>query len=359
MKKILVFTFGKNENQTNKIRRIFITGGHFTPAKAVISHLNNWEIFYIGRKYAMEGEKAEALEFMELSNLSNLRYLSILTGRLQRKFFVNIKQSIFALLKTPIGLIQSLVWIILYKPNVVLSFGGYVAVPVVVAAWLLDIPIITHEQTQGMGLANKIISLLANKVLKGSILRKEVIEAKVTQTETIFVTGGSQGSHVINIAVEEIIGKLVKKFKVIHQMGDSSFNDFERAKKIKGYLPSKFLTGEEQAKAMSSAKIIISRAGANTLAEIAYFGKPAILIPIPWASAAEQEKNAQVLADLKMALVIAQSDLSGKTLLNAIEKIDKNYDLYLENAKKGKSIVNPDAAKEIVEEINVILERVK
>ena len=70
-------------------------------------------------------------------------------------------------------------------------------------------------------------------------------------------------------------------------------------------------------------------------------------------------KNAQVLADLKMALVIAQSDLSGKTLLNAIEKIDKNYDLYLENAKKGKSIVNPDAAKEIVEEINVILERVK
>lgn len=299
----------------------------------------------------MEDDKAEALEYQELSNLSNLRYLSITTGRLQRKFFVNVRQSLFALLKTPIGFIQSFWWLIRYRPDVVLSFGGYVAVPVVVNAWLLNIPIITHEQTQTMGLANRIIGLFVNKVLKGSILRKEILEAKIEDANTIFVTGGSQGSHAINLAIEEIIGELVIRFTVIHQMGDSSFRDFEAAKKIKGYFPKKFLTGEEQAKAMAGAKIIISRAGANTLAEIAYFGKPAILIPIPWASAAEQEKNARVLTDLKMAEIIDQKDLSGKTLLAAIDKISGNYSQYLENAKKGKTIVDPVAAKKIIEEI--------
>lgn len=333
--------------------KIFITGGHFTPAQAVIEKLTGWEIFYIGRKYAMEGDKAEALEYKEIKNV---HYLVITTGRLQRKFFVNIKQSIFALLKTPIGFMQTFWWLIRYQPKIILSFGGYVAIPVVINAWLLDIPIITHEQTQTVGLANKIISLLANKVLKGSILRKEIIETKITQTNTIFITGGSQGSHVINVAVEEIIEKLTPKYQVIHQIGDSAFGDFERSKKIKNYLPTKFLTGEQQAKAMASARIIISRAGANTLAEIAYFGKPAILIPIPWASAAEQEKNAQVLADLGMAEVISQNDLSGKTLLSAIKKIDDNYELYLENAKKGKTVVNPDAAKEIVEEISNLID---
>ncbi len=304
----------------------------------------------------MEDDKAEALEYQELSNISNLRYLTITTGRLQRKFFVNIRQSLFALLKTPIGFIQSFWWLIRYRPDVVLSFGGYVAVPVVVNAWLLNIPVITHEQTQSMGLANRIIGLFANKVLKGSILRKDILDAKITDTNTIFVTGGSQGSHAINQAVEEIVEELVKQFTVIHQMGDSSFKDFERAKKIKGYYPKKFLTGEEQAKAMAGAKIIISRAGANTLAETAYFGKPAILIPIPWASAAEQEKNTRVLADLKMAEIIDQKDLSGKTLLAAIDKISGNYSQYLENAKKGKTIVDPDAAQKIVKEITHLVD---
>jgi UDP-N-acetylglucosamine--N-acetylmuramyl-(pentapeptide) pyrophosphoryl-undecaprenol N-acetylglucosamine transferase len=335
------------------MKKIFITGGHFAPAKAVIDLLSGWEIYYVGRKYSMEDDRALALEYQELSHLN---YLVITTGRLQRKFFTNLGQSIRALLKTPVGLLQAFWWLIRYRPNVVLSFGGYVALPVVIAAWLLNIPIITHEQTQTMGLANRIIALFAKKVMQGSILRKEVIEAKVAETNTIFITGGNQGAHVINLAVEKVVESLAKKFRVVHQMGSSSFNDFERARKIKNYFPVKFLTGDQQASAMASAKIIISRAGANTLAEIAYFGKPSILIPIPWSSAAEQEKNAKVLADLKMAEVIPQDKLSGKTLLSTIEKISKNYDQYLENAKESKTLVDPHAAEKIVEEINVILE---
>lgn len=338
------------------MKKIFITGGHFSPAKAVIDQLSNYKIFYVGRKYAMEGDKAEALEYQEIKNV---KYLTITTGRLQRKFFINLGQSIRAILKTPIGFMQSFWWLLRFQPDVVLSFGGYVAVPVVICAWILDIPVITHEQTQTLGLANRIIALFAQKVLKGSILKKEVLEAKIKNTDMIFVTGGNQGSHVINLAIAETINDLAKKYKVIHQMGNSSFNDFENAQKIKNYFPVKFLTGEIQANTMAAAKIIISRAGANTLAEIAYFGKPSILIPIPWASAAEQEKNAQILADLKMAEVIPQEKLSGKTLLAAVDKISQNYDQYLKNAKKGKTIVDPHAAEKVVEEINIILDPAK
>ncbi len=348
-----------------KPMRIFITGGHFTPAKAVMDEMPpSWQVFYIGRKYAMEDDKALALEYQELSHLSNLRYLNITTGRLQRKFFVNVGQSIRAILKTPVGFIQSFWWFLKYRPDVVLSFGGYVALPVVITAWVLAIPVITHEQTQTTGLANRIISHFVRKVLRGGILRKEVLAATIKDTNTIFITGGNQGAHVINLAVEEIVERLVKKFKVIHQMGDSSFKDFERTRKIKNfskksfaYLPVRFLSGEEQANALATAKIIVSRAGANTLAEIAYFGKPSILIPIPWASAAEQEKNAKVLADLKMAEIIPQEKLSGKTLLEAINKIEKNYQFYSENAKKGKTLVHPAAAKKIVEEILSLIAR--
>lgn len=336
------------------MKKIFITGGHFAPAKAVIAHLNNWQIFYLGRKYSMEDEKSLALEFKELSNLSHLRYLNITTGRLQRKFFVNISQSIKALLKIPVGFIQSFYYLTRYRPNIVLSFGGYVALPVVINAWILDIPVITHEQTKSLGLANKIIAFFAKKTLKFPVLRKEVINAKIKNENLIYVTGGNQGSHVINLAVEKIIKELVKKYRVIHQTGDSSYCDFEKASKLKNYQVYKFLNGGESAKALAEAKIIISRGGANTVAEIAFLGKPAIFIPIPWASGNEQEENIKPLVALSMAEVVPQDQLSGKTLLKMIEKIERKYDQYFANAQKAKSLIDPLAAEKIVEEIEKI-----
>lgn len=318
------------------IKKIFITGGHYTPAKAVIDKLEGWKIFYVGRKYAMEDSNVLALEYQELQHLN---YLCITTGRLQRKFFVNVWQSIRSLLKIPVGFLQSFWWLLRYQPNVILSFGGYVALPIVINAWILDIPVLTHEQTKTIGLANRIIRLFGAKVLDvGVPLRQEILNAKVSKTNTIFVTGGNQGSKIIFDNVKKIIPKL-SKYKVI--LNDKPF----RAK--------------EMADNLSEAGIIISRAGANTVSEIAYLGKPAILIPIPWSSGGEQEKNAQELEKLGMAEIINQDNLSEKTLLEAIEKIDKNYDKYWQNAKKGKTLVDPHAADKIVEEINVILEAAK
>lgn len=337
------------------MKKIFITGGHLAPAKAVINKLNSWEIYYVGRKYAMEGQKALALEYLELSSWGGLRYLSILTGRLQRKFFVNVGQSIFSLLKIPVGFLQSFWWIIRYRPNVVLSFGGYVGVPVVVCAWLFDIPILTHEQTPVLGLANKIISIFASKVLTFPIIREEIIKAKVKDEKLILVTGGNQGSHVINVAVGEIIEKLVTKYRVVHQTGDSNFQDFEKAKKLKNYEVKKFLSMDEFAELLAKSYIVISRAGANTVNEIVYLGKPAIFVPIPWSSGGEQEKNAQKLVDLGMAEIISQKDLNGKVLLDTVEKISKRYLEYLNNAKKGKTLVDISGVDKIIAEINKLV----
>lgn len=337
------------------MKKIFITGGHLAPAKAVINKLAGWEVFYVGRKYSMESSRALALEYLELSSLDGLRYLSILTGRLQRKFFVNVGQSIFSLLKIPVGFLQSFWWIIRYRPNVVLSFGGYVGVPVVVCAWLFDIPVITHEQTPVLGLANKIISIFASKILTFPIIREEIIKAKVKNEKIILVTGGNQGSHVINVAVDEIIEKLVTKYRVVHQTGDSNFKDFEKAKKLKNYEVKKFLSMDEFAELLAKSYVVISRSGANTVNEIAYLGKPAIFIPIPWSSGGEQEKNAQKLVDLGMAEIISQKDLNGKVLLDTVEKISKRYLEYLNNAKKGKTLVDISGVDKIIAEINKLL----
>lgn len=336
------------------MKKIFITGGHFAPAKAVIGKLSGWKIYYLGRKYAMEDDKALALEFLELSNLNDLSYLSITTGRLQRKFFVNIGQSIKSLLKIPVGFMQSFYWLIRFQPRVVLSFGGYVALPVVINAWLLGIPILTHEQTAVIGLANRIIKLFASKTLLakdvGVPLREEILKVKRQETKTIYITGGNQGSHVINKAVGEIVEKLINQYKIIHQTGDSVYGDFEKlvVKQNRNYEVKKFLTGEESARALACAKLVISRAGANTATEIAFLEKPAILIPIPWSSGGEQEKNAQRLVNLGLAEILPQQELSGKSLLAKINTMMANIDKY---KITGPKPIQPDAAATIVAEI--------
>ncbi|MEK7565607.1 MAG: glycosyltransferase, partial [Patescibacteria group bacterium] len=110
------------------MKKIFITGGHYTPAKAVIDELlDEYEIFYLGRKYAMEDDDALAFEYLDLRNLSNLIYLELTNGRLQRKFFIKPLQSIKAFLKIFVGFGQSFYWLLKFRPNLVLSFGGYLA----------------------------------------------------------------------------------------------------------------------------------------------------------------------------------------------------------------------------------------
>lgn len=335
----------------------------------------------------MEGDKAEALEYRELHGLGDIHYLTITAGRLQRKFFVRVGQSIIALLKIPLGFIQALGWLVIYRPKVVLSFGGYVAVPVVVWAWLLRIPIVTHEQTTVSGLANRIVAILADKVLvswesslshfppgkavlTGNPLREEITQQlrntakkNVHRGKLIYVTGGNQGAHVINEVVGKILPQLVAKYQVIHQTGDSqTFKDYQKLDKLRDQLPNKlrwkyqiyqFLSGIESATTLKNADLVISRAGANIVLELAALGKPAILVPIPFASSNEQQKNAEILAKLWMAEIVEQRNLTPETLLKTVGEVMKHLHNYKNAAAGGRKLVHFDAAKKIVNEIEL------
>ncbi len=351
-----------------------MTGAHFTTALAVIEELKkykNLQIIYVGRKTTREGDPSQSVESQVLPKLG-VKFIPIIAGRLQRTFTI---YTIPALLKIPIGLVQAW-WIILQeKPDVVLSFGGYVAVPIVVVSWFFSIPIIIHDQTLVSGLANKISSFFADKVaiafsenksfgkekvvLTGNPIRGEIKQAASMMREKgglprILITGGNQGSHVINLAVEESLEKLTKIATIIHLTGDSKFKDFERlkARSCDKYEVKKFI--EEMGQVMVQSDLVVSRAGINTLTELAFLEKPALLIPVPYLYQDEQQKNALFFKAIGMVKVLPQSKLSPETLYKNIQDMIKNLDQYKSAAKAAKKLIIPDAAKRLALETIIL-----
>ena len=140
--------------------KVAIVGGHLSPALAVAEKLKDQEVFYIGRKYTFEGDMGISLESQEMEKL-NVPFFDLKTARLQRKF---TKHTLPSLLKFPAGFIQAYKILIKIKPDVVLGFGGYLFLPVALAAKLLKIPVVVHEQTLEAGFTNKFVSKFAKKI---------------------------------------------------------------------------------------------------------------------------------------------------------------------------------------------------
>lgn len=342
--------------------KILITGAHFTPAVAVSEELiknKGVQIVYVGRKSTQEGDNSPSAESKVLPSLG-IKFIPIIAGRLQRPFNV---YTIYSLLKIPIGFLQAFFIIFKEKPNVILSFGGYVAVPVVIVGWLLSIPIIIHEQTLVSGLANKISSLFADKIavsfpsispktiLTGNPIRKEILDGvKLYHPRgvSILITGGNQGSHVINLAVEHSLDKLTKIASIIHVTGDNKFKDFERLEKLQSekYIVKKWI-GQDWGQILRKTDLVISRAGINTLSELAYLGIPALVIPIPYLYGNEQNKNAKFFENLGLVKILPQSKLSDTSLLENVKNSLKNLDNLKISAKNAKKIIIRDGAKRL------------
>lgn len=357
--------------------KILVTGAHFTPAVAVIEELreiDEVDVVYVGRSSTLEGDKTRSVESEVLSSKS-VKFIPIITGRLQRSFTV---YTIPSLLKIPVGLLQALYIILSEKPDLILSFGGYVAVPTVLMGWLWSIPIIIHEQTLVSGLANKISTIFADKIclsfpqnplskkenatVTGNPIRKEVLypEKVGSEYEKIFkvalkeklsiilITGGNQGSHVLNLAVEEALEKLTKIAVIIHVTGDNKFHDLERLEKLQEghYLVKKWI-GKEWGGVVSKADLVVSRAGINTLTELAYFSKPALIIPISYHYQDEQNKNAKYFSKLGLAEILPQAKLFSETLFQKIKEMLKFLPTLKESARKAKVVLIPDAAKRL------------
>ena len=356
--------------------KIVVVGGHLSPALAVIEALpKDTKILFIGRKYTFEGDKAFSLEYNTIREL-NIPFAGISTGRLQRRF---TRYTIPSLLKIPYGFVQAFFILYKFKPDVVLGFGGYLSLPVILCAYILRIPMVIHEQTLEIGLANKIASIFATKVciswessrnyfpkhktiLTGNPIRKMEngkwkMENRQDSLPIIYITGGSSGSHFINTLIEKCVRQLLEAYVVIHQTGDSQeHKDFDRLYRLKTSFPSKlknryvlkkFVDYKELGTIYRKSTLVITRAGINTVSELIFLGKPAILIPIGFSQNNEQLKNALLFKSQGFGEVLEQKYLTYDTLLQKIRDMLHNIGKYTKN--KAGILKTKDSAKKIVE----------
>lgn len=357
--------------------KILITGGHFTPASSLISALKtkykeSVDIVFVGRKYQSESEKTVSLEYKEISG-QNIRFIHLDTGRLTR--VINAK-TIASFLRIPAGFLHAIQIMRKEKPDLVFSFGGNIALPIVFWAYCLKIPVYTHEQTIHPGLANRIIGRMAKKIfisfeetkqyfnidktiLVGNLIRDSILKI-IKKPFTIkkdkpilYITGGSLGSHSINDHIFSLLPKLLKKYIIIHQIGDTKeYADYEKArkKKQKYYYPRKHFSEQEIGYIYSISDLVIGRAGANTFFELIALQKPALFIPLPWSASNEQQKQAEIFEKYGTGEIFNQSD-TDTYLLKRIEKMINNLERYKNKFSSLQHLYKRNAADLILKEI--------
>jgi len=362
--------------------RLLLTGGgtagHVYPLLSVQEELSRklkgdrLEILYLGSKGGIEEQ---------ILKTKNIPSFFIYSGKWRRYWkkwlpalFLNLKDLILVF----VGFFQSFLVITRFRPDIVVAKGGYVTLPVVLAARLCNIPIIVHESDVVVGLSNKLCAKLAQKicvsfpagfykglpkkriVYTGNPVRREFYltsKAKQrTRLPTILITGGSQGSKKINQVIYGILPKLLTFAKVIHLVGVLDFPAAERVKQglkkdlKKRYFVYGFLE-EEMPQVMHGADLVVSRAGANTLFEIAASAKPSILIPLKTAASDHQTKNAQIFEKNKAAILVEEDDLNAGFLLKIIRKLLSDKEKLKEMGERARRLSMPKAASKIAEEI--------
>ncbi len=365
--------------------KIVLIGGHLAPALSVLEALpKDTKVLFIGRKYGLEGDKALSLEYKTITGL-NIPFVALNTARLQRKL---TKYTLPSLLKFPSGITRAFITLIKFKPDVVVGFGGYVSIPVIISAFFLRIPVVIHEQTMEVGFSNRIIARFATKiciswnssrkyfpkekvVLTGNPIRKFKIQnskfkiiGKENKLPIIYITGGSSGSHFINTQIEGCISNLLEKYIVVHQTGDAQeFHDFDRLEKLKKSMPQKlsmrymlkkFVDPREIGDLLSKTSLIISRSGMNTITELLHFEKPALLIPLPYSQNNEQLKNAKFLENIGLGKVLYQTDLNSKKLYQAIDLMSHNIKNYKIDRRELKNLPGKNTAQNIIEVIKYV-----
>ena len=324
-------------------KKIILTGTHLTPALAFIDQLKkdksiNWKIFYIGRNYNSTQKKVASIESKKIPR-KNIPFYGLNCGKFDRRWFPNTLKGIpqtFSAFTKSLKLIKQI------KPDICVSFGGYVSVPVIIASFLSKIPSVSHEQTNTLSLSTKINSLFVDftalsfpqkkysqkQIYTGNLLRPDIYKRKSALFQSlnirkplIFITAGNQGSHSINLLIPDLAKKNPKYF-FIHQTGLLEFQDYKNIN-LNNYFPIDYVDTSDIGWILNNSQIIISRSGANTSQEIVALSKTSILIPLPKTQQNEQIKNAHwVKRHLpKQTIVLKQDQLTLKKLQNSINKL--------------------------------------
>lgn len=342
------------------------TAGHVTPNIALMPALKEagYEITYIGSYNGMEKGLIEA---------QGIPYIGISSGKLRRYFDWKNFTDPFKVLK---GYGQAVSALKKIKPDVVFSKGGFVSVPVVLAAKHCHIPAIIHESDITPGLANRIAIRGAKKVccnfpetmkylpedkavLTGSPIRRELFSGNSEEAlklcgfpdhnkPVLLIIGGSSGSKAINEAVRKILPELLEEFYVIHLCGKGNLDN--QLKGLLGYAQFEYASAE-LTDMFALADLAISRAGANSICELLALHKPNILIPLSAAaSRGDQILNAKSFAKQGFSYVLEEEKVTDQTLLSAVHEVYKNRSQYIHAMSESGQMDSIGAILKIIEE---------
>ena len=343
------------------------TGGHLFPAVATAEQLSSRlpesAILFIGTDRRLDRRHLErcgfAVRTIHSYGLKGKRPLELLK----------------ALAVLPVSLIEACWQILRFRPDVVCGVGGYVTGPVVAAAWLLRRPTVIHEQNSVPGLANRQLGRLVDRIcislpdsarffpagktqLTGNPVRRPILDARqrcvhpAGDTKTLLVLGGSQGAHRVNELVSEALiarAESLPGFRVVHQTGPADEQWVGQRYRQAGVDCQVAAFFNDMAEVYRQADLVVSRAGATTLAEISVLGLPAILIPYPHAADDHQQRNARWYANSGGAMMFAERELTAEQLGELITQllVDRQRLQQMSTAMAGLGIA--DAADRIVD----------
>ncbi|KND47388.1 MAG: UDP-N-acetylglucosamine--N-acetylmuramyl-(pentapeptide) pyrophosphoryl-undecaprenol N-acetylglucosam [Parcubacteria bacterium C7867-004] len=361
------------------------TGGHFYPliaiAEAIKAVCAERNLIVPTIYYLADKPYDEAVLFA-----NDIIYLASPAGKMRRYASFSNFTDMFV---TAWGTLKCFFLLLKIYPDVVISKGGYASVPTTLAAGLLRLPLIIHESDAKPGRANLLAAKAATRIgiafesaiegfpekVRGKIAKvgipvrtelmnlPEKMGAKAAlgldpTLPTVLIMGGSQGSLRINETVLDALPDIVSFANVIHQTGKDHFESvsqtasviLEKAGNTGRYHPFAYLNADTMRNAASAADVVIARAGSTTITELAIWGKPAVLIPIPEAVSHDQRANAYAYAHTGAAVVLEEANLTPHVLASEARRLGTTPELASKMTLAAKGFANPDAARLIAEE---------
>lgn len=331
------------------------TGGHIFPALAVADELrdNGWKIVWLGSKAGMESKLVPQYGFeIVWVRFSGLRGKGLLRVALLP-------------LNLLIALWQSALAIFRVRPDVVLGMGGYISFPGGIMATVLARPLVLHEQNSVAGLANKVLARVADRILvafpnalknaewTGNPVRREIAGLPPPEERfrnrsgnlKVLIVGGSLGAQSLNEIVPRALALIPQSQRpeVTHQAGEKHLATLESGYREAGVSATTLAFIGDMARAYATADVVICRAGALTVSELAAAGIASVLVPFPSAVDDHQTFNARYLADQGAAILLRQAELSPTKLADLL--LDFTRDKLLEMAKRARGLGKPDAAQ--------------
>ena len=326
------------------------TGGHIYPAIAIINKIKEKEkkseFLYIGTSDRMEKDIIPKL---------GIRFEGIPMEGLNRK---NLFKNFGVLNKFRLAIKRATSLLKEFKPDVVVGAGGYITAPVLYAAHKLGIPTLIHEQNSIPGVSNKFIGNFADTIcvsLPGSLSLFPKSEIGFNEDMKLgVIVMGSLGSTTMTKKIKELIPKFNNKnYQVLVITGKAYYDDYKELDVSDNVKIVPFMN--DLINLLKDSDLIVSRAGASTIAEITAIGLPAILVPSPYVTNNHQYKNARELEENGACTIITEDDFSSKTIIREIDKLFDNKELYDKMSEDSRKLGIDDSATRIYDEIKRII----